>query len=134
MVFQGGNDEVNILADFYSKSQNPSEMEEAFADELQLLAHKVISKKPNFHHDLDTTLKQQYANQLYDCNRTSIAKTLLLQSSKVTFTQFSNELARVLGIHQHSKDGNKVMSVSAVDTDSGGRRHHQSLSRSVSLK
>lgn len=97
MAFHGGNDEVNILAEFYSHSQKPREMEEAFADELQLLAHKVISKKPDFCHALNTTLKQQYANQLYDCNSASIMKTLLLQMPKVTFTQFQNELARVLG-------------------------------------
>ena len=33
---------------------------------------------------------------------------------KVTFTQFCNELARVLGTHQHSKGSTKAVSVSAV--------------------
>ena len=46
--FQGGNDEANVLTEFYSHAQKPRELEEAFADELQLLAHKVISKKPDF--------------------------------------------------------------------------------------
>ena len=44
--FQGGNDEANLLAEFYSHSQHPKELEEVFADELQPLARKVISKKP----------------------------------------------------------------------------------------
>ena len=66
IAFQEGDDEGNILAEFYSHSQKPKEMEETFADELQLLAHKVISKKPDFQNNLDTTLKQHYANQLYD--------------------------------------------------------------------
>ena len=57
IAFQGGDDEANILAEFYSHSQKPREMEETFADELQLLAHEVISRKPNFCHDLNTTLK-----------------------------------------------------------------------------
>ena len=48
IAFQGDNDEVNILAEFYSHSQHAKESEEVFADELQLLARKVISKKPNF--------------------------------------------------------------------------------------
>ena len=97
IAFQGGNDEANILAGFYSSAQHAKELEEVFADELQLLARKVISKKPDFQINLDTTLKQQYANQLYDCNSASIAKTLLLQMLQVSFTQFRNELARVLG-------------------------------------
>ena len=46
VTFQGGDDEANILAEFYSHSKKPREMEEAFVNELQLLAHKVINKKP----------------------------------------------------------------------------------------
>ena len=66
IAFQGGDDEANLLAEFYSHSQHAKESEEVFADELQLLARKVISKKPNFQVNLNTTLKQQYANQLYE--------------------------------------------------------------------
>ena len=102
VTFQGGNDEANILAKFYSHSQCAKELEEVFADELQLLAWKVISKKPDFQVNLDTILKQWYTNQLYNCNSASIAKMLLLQMPKVSFTQFRNELARVFGTHQHS--------------------------------
>ena len=93
ITFQGGEDEANLLAEFYSCGQKAKETEEAFADELQILAHKVISKKPDFWHDLDMTLKQCYASQLYDWNSTSIAKTLLMQMPQISFTQFCNKLA-----------------------------------------
>ena len=63
IAFQGGNKEANLLAEFYSCGQKSKESEEAFADELQILARKVISRKPNFRHDLDTTLKQRYVSQ-----------------------------------------------------------------------
>lgn len=106
---QGGNNEANVLAKFYSHAQKPREMEEASANELQLLAHKVISKKPDFHQNLNTTFKQHYVNQLYDCNNASIAKTLLLPMPKVTFTQFCNELARILGTCQHPKASSKAV-------------------------
>ena len=84
IAFQGSNNEANILAKFYSHAQHTKESEEVFADELQLLARKVISKKPNFRINLDTTLKQWYANQLYDHNSASIAKTLLLRNIDVS--------------------------------------------------
>ena len=100
IAFQGGKDEANLLAEFYSHGQKAKELEEAFADELQILACKVISKKPDFRHDLDMTLKQHYASQLYDKNSASITKTLLMQMPQMSFTQFQNELARVLGTHQ----------------------------------
>ena len=38
VTFQGGKDEANILAEFYSHSQKAKETEEAFTDELQILA------------------------------------------------------------------------------------------------
>lgn len=47
-AFQGGNDEAQILAKFYSHSQKPKESEEVFTNELQVLVHKVISKKLKF--------------------------------------------------------------------------------------
>ena len=91
--FQGGNEEANLLADLYSHGQKLKEMEEAFVDELQLLAWKVISRKPDFCQDLDTMLKQCYVSQLYDHSNVSIAKTLLKQMLQTSFTQFRNELA-----------------------------------------
>ena len=79
IAFQGGDDEANLRAEFYSHGQKLKESEEAFADKLQILARKVIIKKPDFRVNLNSTLKQHYASQLYDCNSTSIAKTLLVQ-------------------------------------------------------
>ena len=48
ITFQGSDNEANILAEFYSHSQHTKELEEVFTDELQLLAWKIISKKPDF--------------------------------------------------------------------------------------
>ena len=120
VTFQGGDDEANLLAEFYSHGQKLKESEEAFGDELQLLARKVISKKPDFWQNLDTTLKQHYASQLYDYSNASIAKMLLKQMPQISFTQFHNELALVLGTHQWAvtKASVKVVSASSVETES----------------
>ena len=48
IAFQGGDEEANLLAEFYSRNQKLKESEEAFTDELQILAQKVISRKPDF--------------------------------------------------------------------------------------
>ena len=122
ITFQGGNDEANILAEFYSRRQYAKELEESFADELQLLARKIFSKKPDFRVNLDNTMKQRYASQLYDCSNVSIAKALLLQMPTVSFTQYHNELARVLGTRQHQNKGvsSKAISATLEETESGG--------------
>ena len=121
VTFQGGDDEANVLAEFYSRRQFAKESEESFADELQLLARKVISKKPDFRVNLDNTMKQRYASQLYDRSNASITKALLLQMPNVSFTQYRNELARVLGTRQcPSKSvSTKSVSVTPESTESG---------------
>ena len=43
VTFQGGDEEANLIAEFYSRGQKLKEMEEAFADELQILARKVMT-------------------------------------------------------------------------------------------
>ena len=71
------------------KHKKPKESEESFADELQLLTHKVISKRPAFREGFDTTLEQWYANQLYNHNNSSITKTVLLQMPMVNSLSFT---------------------------------------------
>ena len=117
ITFQGGDDEANLLAEFYSHGQKLKESEEAFADELQILARKVIIMKPDFRVNLDTTLKQHYTSQLFDCNSASMAKTLLVQMQQYSFTEFRNKLARVLGTHQHaiSKASAKPITTKSVE-------------------
>ena len=89
IAFQRGDDEANLLVKFYSCGQKAKEAEEAFTDELQILVRKVISKKPDFHINLDLTLMKSYASQLYDHSNVSIAKTLLIQMPKCSFTKFA---------------------------------------------
>ena len=94
LTFMGGEDESTLMADFYSHTQKVKELEEPFADELQVLAQKVISKKPNFQQGLDSALKNQYANQLYDHHSAAIVKSLLFHlSPQTSFTQFRSELS-----------------------------------------
>ena len=117
VAFQGGDEEANLIAEFYSCGQKSKEMEEAFADELQILAWKVRTRKPNFRQDLDTMLKQRYTSQLFDKNSTSIAKTLLKQMPKISFTEYHNELSRVLGTQQHAAAKASVKAVTATSTE-----------------
>ena len=115
---------------FYSQCQYAKELEESFADELQLLARKVISKKPDFRVNLDNTMKQWYASQLYDHSNVSIAKALLLQMPTVSFTQYRNELARVLGTRQRPSKGVSTKLVSATQEGTESGEEEKSIPRS----
>ena len=69
---------------------------------------------------MDTTLKQCYASQLYDWNSALIAKTLLMQMPQMSFTQFCNKLAQVLGTRQctGSKASVKAVTTLSVEAES----------------
>ena len=98
LAFAGGKDESTLMADVDSCTQKAKESEESLTDELQILARKVISKRPNFLQGLNSVLKNQYANQLYDHHSAAIAKSLLFQlPSHTSFTQFRSELLLILG-------------------------------------
>ena len=78
--------------------QKPRESEENFADDLQVLACKLIHFCPNFRYEVDNALKQQYASGLNDTYYSSIAHGLLQQHQRASFTEFRSILAKVLGV------------------------------------
>ena len=90
-------------------------------------------------------LKQCYASQLYDRNSASITKALLIQMPQMSFTQFRNELVRVLGTPQRSgvKTSTKTVMTSSVvveqnkqqeQTKSQGKRKEKISAQSSQIK
>ena len=65
-AFQSGETTSKLISDFYGWAQKKNESEEAFADELQILVHKIIARKPEFRQDANEQLKSQYAHKLKD--------------------------------------------------------------------
>ena len=90
----------------------------------------MISKKPDFRVNLDTTMKQWYASQLYDHSNASIAKALLLQMLSVSFTQYRNELARALGTHQCSNKAVFSKSVAVTSEGTESEEEEKAVSKS----
>ena len=132
LTFMGGEDESTLMADFYSYTQKVKESEESFADELQVLAQKFISKKPNFQQGLDSVLKNQYSKQLYDHHSAAIVKSLLFQlSPQTSFTQFRSKLLCILGI-QNKKEHVKATAV--VTSQVGQKGIDEGLSKNQHKK
>ena len=75
-------------------------------------------------------MKQRYASQLYDHSNASIAKALLLQMPNVSFTQYRNELARVLGTRQRPSKGVSTKSVSATQEGTESGEEEKSIPKS----
>ena len=98
VAYTSGEDASIISRDFYGRVQKPRESEENFADDLQVLARKLIHFRPNFRYEVDNALKQQYASGLNDTYYSSIAHGLLQQHQRASFTEFRSILAKVLGV------------------------------------
>ena len=77
VAYTSGEDASIISCDFYGWVQKPRESKENFADDLQVLARKLIHFCPNFRYEVDNALKQQYASGLNDTYYSSIACGLL---------------------------------------------------------
>ena len=76
-AFQSGETTSELISDFYARAQKKNESEEALADELQILVHKIIARKPEFREDANEQLKSQYAHKLKDPYYAEIAQSML---------------------------------------------------------
>ena len=99
VAYTSGEDASIISHDFYCWVKKPRESEENFADDLQVLAHKLIHFWPNFRYEVDNALKQKYASGLNDTYNSSIACGLLQQHQRASFMKFHSILAKVIGVH-----------------------------------
>ena len=97
-AFQSGKTTSELISNFYARAQKKNESKEAFADELQILVHKIIARKPEFRKDANEQLKSQYVHKLKDPYYAAIAHSMLqsLEDSE-SFTQFWGCLAMMFG-------------------------------------
>ena len=59
-AFQLGKSLSELISDFYGQSQKARETKDTFADDLQVLARKIIMHKPYFRKEANPQLKAQY--------------------------------------------------------------------------
>ena len=116
-AFQSSEATSKLISDFYARAQKKNESEEAFADELQILVHKIIARKPEFREDVNEQLKSQFVHKLKDPYYAAIARSMLqsLENSE-SFTKFRGHLAMTFG--GRSKSGKTSSHTAAIKTSS----------------
>ena len=95
-AFESCQDEASLMADFYSRKQLAKENDDEFAEQLQLLARKVICTKQSFRTEAQQALKQQFANGLKDQYHQVTARSILKSKPDLSFVEFRSEIAGVL--------------------------------------
>ena len=114
-AFQSGETVSELISDFYGHHQKRPELEDAFADDLQVLVRKINAQKPSFRAKVNEQLKHQYAHKLHDQYYAAIACSVLQTSNPMeTFTQFQARLALTFG--SHSRSGKISSRAAAIET------------------
>ena len=97
-AFQSGETTSEPISDFYARAQKKNESEEAFADELQILVHKIIARKLEFREDANEQLKSQSVHKLKDPCYAVIVRSMLQSSEdSESFTKFWGHLVMMFG-------------------------------------
>ena len=112
-AFESCQDEASLMADFYSRKQLAKENDDEFAEQLQLLARKVICTKQSFRAEAQQALKQQFANGLKDQYHQVIARSILKSKPDLSFIEFRSEIAGVL--HTRGKRPLKNVTTNVVE-------------------
>ena len=114
-AFQSGETVSELISDFYGHHQEKNELEDSFADDLQILFRKIIAHKPSFRAEANKQLKNQYAHKLHDQYYAAIAHSVLQTSDpSETFTQFWGRLALTFG--SCSRSGKVSSWTAAIET------------------
>ena len=112
-AFESCQDEASLMADFYSRKQLAKENDDEFAEQLQLLARKVICTKQSFRTEAQQALKQQFANGLKDQYHQVTARSILKSKPDLSFVEFRSEIAGVL--HTRGKRPLKNVTTNVVE-------------------
>ena len=88
-AFLSGKMFSELITDFYGQSEKARETKDIFADNLKVLARKIVVQKPSFHKEANHQLKAQYAHKLQDQYYAAMAHSPLQSSLEdESFTKF----------------------------------------------
>ena len=119
-VFQSGETLSELISDFYGWCQKVRETEDTFADDMKVLARKIIAQKPSFKKEANQQLKPQYVHKLWDQYYTAMAHSALQSSlEKESFTGFQGHLVNMFGGHarQSQSSASSAATSSSIDTN-----------------
>ena len=96
-VFSSGEDGQQMLAEFYSRVQNPKESVKEFGESLLQIARKIMTAKPEFKTDIDNTLKACFANGLQDHYHQAMAREMIRSRPTLNYVTYKSEVLKTLG-------------------------------------
>ena len=96
-VFSSGEDGQQMLAEFYSRVQNPKESVKEFGESILQIARKIMTAKPEFKVDIDNTLKARFADGLRDHYHQTMAREMIHSRPTLSYVTYKSEVLKTLG-------------------------------------
>ena len=96
-VFSSGEDGQQMLAEFYSRVQNPKESVKQFGESILQIARKIMTAKPEFKVDIDNTLKARFADGLRDHYHQAMAREMINSCPMLSYVAYKSEVLKTLG-------------------------------------
>ena len=96
-VFSSGEDGQQMLAEFYSRIQNPKESVKEFIESLLQIARKIMTAKPEFKVDIDNMLKAHFADGLRDHFHQAMAREMIRSRPTLRYVAYKSEVLKTLG-------------------------------------
>ena len=87
-VFSSGEDGQQMLAEFYSRVQNPKESVKEFGESILQIARKIMTAKPEFKVDIDNTLKARFADGLRDHYHQAMAREMINSRPTLSYVAY----------------------------------------------
>ena len=96
-VFLSGEDGQQMLAEFYSRVQNPKESVKEFGESILQIARKIMMAKPEFKVDINNTLKAHFADSLRDHYHQAMAREMIHSRPTLSYVAFKSEVLKTFG-------------------------------------
>ena len=96
-VFSSAEDGQQMLAEFYSRVQNPKESVKEFGELILQIVRKIMTAKPEFKVDIDNTLKARFADGLRDHYHQAMAREMISSHPTLSYVAYHSEVLKTLG-------------------------------------
>ena len=96
-VFSSGEDGQQMLAEFYSRIQNPKESVKDFGESILQIARKIMTAKPEFKVDIHNMLKARFTDSLRDHYHQAMAGEMIHSCPTLSYVAYKSEVLKTLG-------------------------------------
>ena len=131
-VFSSGEDGQQMLAEFYSRVQNPKESVKEFGESILQIARKIMTAKPEFKVDIDNTLKARFTDGLRDHYHQAMAREMIHSRPTLSYVAYKSEVLKTLGPNVKSRGiTTSKLEISDIESPPKKRKRESELDQKI---